>query len=184
MRVRFCRAASSFSSAERRRDLYFVTPAASSISVRRSAGRDDRIWPILPCSMTAYAFTPSPESISRSWMSRSRHTSPSIRYSLSPDRYRRRPISTLRVTGAAPSRSGSPPSPGASPASAACATSASPSRTSAVAVGFRASLPLKITSSIRSPRRLLALCSPSTHVIASTTLLLPQPFGPTIAVTP
>src|SRR5215469_14435056 len=58
------------------------------------------------------------------------------------------------------------------------------SRTSAAAVAFRASLPLKMTSSIRSPRRLLALCSPSTHVIASTTLLLPQPFGPTIAVTP
>ena len=53
MRVRFCCAASSFSSAARRRDLYFVTPAASSISVRRSAGRDDRIWPILPCSITA-----------------------------------------------------------------------------------------------------------------------------------
>src|SRR4030095_11185622 len=57
-------------------------------------------------------------------------------------------------------------------------------RTSAVAVGFRASLPLKITSSLRSPRRLLALCSPITHVMASATLLLPQPFGPTIAVTP
>src|SRR6476619_1261306 len=58
------------------------------------------------------------------------------------------------------------------------------SRTSADAVGLRASLPLKITSSILSPRRLLALCSPITHVIASATLLLPQPFGPTIAVTP
>jgi hypothetical protein len=30
----------------------------------------------------------------------------------------------------------------------------------------------------------LALCSPITHVMASATLLLPQPFGPTIAVTP
>src|ERR1051326_2067063 len=58
------------------------------------------------------------------------------------------------------------------------------SRTSAAAVGLRASLPLKITSSIQSPRRLLALCSPITHVIASATLLLPQPLGPTIAVTP
>src|SRR6476660_6583368 len=37
---------------------------------------------------------------------------------------------------------------------------------------------------MRSPRRLFALCSPRTHVIASTTLLLPQPFGPTMAVTP
>src|SRR5438552_893643 len=58
------------------------------------------------------------------------------------------------------------------------------SRTSAAAVGLRASLPLKMTSSMRSPRRLLALCSPITHVIASATLLLPHPLGPTIAVTP
>src|SRR5207253_10959424 len=29
-----------------------------------------------------------------------------------------------------------------------------------------------------------ALCSPITHVIASATLLFPQPFGPTMAVTP
>src|SRR5262245_18262724 len=57
-------------------------------------------------------------------------------------------------------------------------------RTSAAAVGLRASLPLKITSSILSPRRLLALCSPITHVIASAKLLLPHPLGPTIAVTP
>src|SRR5207247_7760810 len=57
-------------------------------------------------------------------------------------------------------------------------------RTSAAAVGFLASLPLKMTSSIRSPRRLLALCSPMTHVMASATLLLPHPLGPTIAVTP
>src|SRR5437879_5833348 len=41
-----------------------------------------------------------------------------------------------------------------------------------------------MTSSMRSPRRLLALCSPITHVIASATLLLPHPLGPTIAVTP
>src|SRR5688572_33380526 len=41
-----------------------------------------------------------------------------------------------------------------------------------------------MTSSILSPRRLLALCSPSTHVSASATLLLPQPLGPTMAVTP
>ena len=60
----------------------------------------------------------------------------------------------------------------------------SSSRTSAAPVGLRASLPLKITSSIRSPRRLFALCSPSTHVMASATLLLPHPFGPTMAVTP
>ena len=69
-------------------------------------------------------------------------------------------------------------------AARAAATSDSRSRTSAAAVGRRASLPPKITSSIRSPRRLRALCSPRTHVMASMTLLLPQPFGPTMAVTP
>ena len=63
-------------------------------------------------------------------------------------------------------------------------TPASRRRTSADPVGLRASLPLKITSSILSPRRLFALCSPSTHVMASATLLLPHPLGPTMAVTP
>jgi len=53
IRVRFCWEASSFSSAARRRALYFVTPAASSISCRRSAGRVLRICPIFPCSMIA-----------------------------------------------------------------------------------------------------------------------------------
>jgi hypothetical protein len=52
-RVRFCCAASSLSSAERRRALYFVMPAASSINWRRSVGRELRIMPILPCSMMA-----------------------------------------------------------------------------------------------------------------------------------
>ena len=64
------------------------------------------------------------------------------------------------------------------------ATPLNRSRTSAAPVGFRASEPLKMTSSIFSPRRLFALCSPMTQVSASATLLLPQPFGPTIAVTP
>ena len=56
--------------------------------------------------------------------------------------------------------------------------------TSAICSGWRLELPLKITSSIDVPRRLLALCSPSTQLIASETLLLPQPFGPTMPVTP
>src|SRR5260221_5186277 len=64
------------------------------------------------------------------------------------------------------------------------ATPLSRSRTSAADVGLRASLPWKITSCICSPRRLFALCSPSTQVMASTTLLFPQPLGPTMAVTP
>ena len=34
------------------------------------------------------------------------------------------------------------------------------------------------------PRKSFELCSPKTQRIASATLLFPQPFGPTIAVTP
>src|SRR5205823_6443558 len=64
------------------------------------------------------------------------------------------------------------------------ATPPSRIRTSAAAVALRASLPAKITSCMCSPRSVFALCSPRTHVIASTTLLFPQPLGPTMAVTP
>src|SRR5690348_15830507 len=41
-----------------------------------------------------------------------------------------------------------------------------------------------MTSSIFPPRRALAPCSPSTQEIASTTLDLPEPFGPTTHVIP
>src|SRR5262249_38809287 len=44
--------------------------------------------------------------------------------------------------------------------------------------------PLKITSVISPPRRLRALCSPSTQRTASTMLLLPEPLGPTMPVLP
>ena len=44
--------------------------------------------------------------------------------------------------------------------------------------------PLKMTSAISLPRRLLTLCSPSTHLMASTTLDLPEPLGPTTTVMP
>ena len=39
--------------------------------------------------------------------------------------------------------------------------------TSAIPVGGRVPVPLKITSDMRSPRRERALCSPSTQVMAS-----------------
>src|SRR5256714_15295938 len=58
------------------------------------------------------------------------------------------------------------------------------SETSAIPSGLRPSVPLKITSAISPPRRALADCSPSTHLIASDTFDLPHPLGPTIAVTP
>ena len=56
--------------------------------------------------------------------------------------------------------------------------------TRAMPTGLRPALPEKMTSSIFAPRSVFALCSPSTQRIASTTLLLPLPFGPTMAVTP
>jgi hypothetical protein len=56
--------------------------------------------------------------------------------------------------------------------------------TSAMPIGFRVGQPLKITSSIESPRSCLALCSPITQRMASETLVLPQPLGPTTPVMP
>src|SRR5437867_7572045 len=56
--------------------------------------------------------------------------------------------------------------------------------TSARPTGLRVSVPLKMTSAISSPRSDLADCSPSAQRTASSTLDFPQPFGPTIAVTP
>src|SRR3954462_5061801 len=56
--------------------------------------------------------------------------------------------------------------------------------TSARPSGARPDVPAKMTSSIFPPRRALAPCSPSTQLIASTTLDLPDPFGPTTHVMP
>src|SRR5258707_5700345 len=50
--------------------------------------------------------------------------------------------------------------------------------------GGRLVVPLKIQSAMRSARSDLWLCSPRTQEIASTTLDLPQPFGPTMQVVP
>src|SRR3954469_11703453 len=58
------------------------------------------------------------------------------------------------------------------------------SETSVTLTGRRADEPWKITSSILPPRKSLADCSPRTQRTESDTLDLPQPFGPTMAVTP
>jgi hypothetical protein len=58
------------------------------------------------------------------------------------------------------------------------------SETWALPRGGRPDVPAKITSSILPPRRVLAPCSPITQASASTTFDLPEPFGPTTAVTP
>src|SRR6266478_1121158 len=56
--------------------------------------------------------------------------------------------------------------------------------TSASPRGGRLVVPLKMQSAMRSARSDLWLCSPRTQEMASTTLDLPQPFGPTIQVVP
>src|SRR5512135_2642784 len=56
--------------------------------------------------------------------------------------------------------------------------------TSARPSGGREVVPAKTTSSILPPRRDLAPCSPITQDRASTTLDLPEPFGPTTQVIP
>src|SRR3954447_17705298 len=56
--------------------------------------------------------------------------------------------------------------------------------TSARPSGARPAVPAKMTSSILPPRSALAPCSPRTQVIASTTLDLPEPLGPTTQVIP
>ncbi len=45
-------------------------------------------------------------------------------------------------------------------------------------------MPLKMQSAMRSARRDLWLCSPSTQLMASTTFDFPQPLGPTMQVVP
>src|SRR6266699_2216490 len=56
--------------------------------------------------------------------------------------------------------------------------------TSARPSGGRLVVPLNMQSAMRSARSDLWLCSPRTQEMASTTLDLPQPFGPTIQVVP
>ena len=108
-----------------------------------------------------------PESESSSWMSSSRQCDPLISYSLAPSRNIRRVIDTSEYSmGSAPSE-----------LSIVSVTSARPS-------GARPDVPAKMTSSIFPPRSALAPCSPSTQLIASTTLDLPEPFGPTTQVIP
>ncbi len=110
---------------------------------------------------------PMPESDSSSWMSSNRQELPLISYSLSPERNIRRVMETsVYSIGSAPSV-----------LSMVRVTSARPS-------GARPAVPAKMTSSILPPRSALAPCSPRTQAMASTTLDLPEPFGPTTQVIP
>src|SRR6266436_6766300 len=236
---------SSLASARRFFVLNFVTPAASSMMARRSMGLVERISPMRPCSMMAYESGPRPTPMNISWMSRSLPTRPLIRYSLWPERYKRRLTTTspgfVARTGLSACfflRLNLPPgsaAAGAEPSAAACCISGgcagSSERVSVVSVkldvstfsltreaesvaesdaalsitkraasassassivmvtsaspsGGRLVVPLKMQSAMRSARSDLWLCSPRTQEMASTTLDLPQPLGPTMHVVP
>src|SRR4249919_855574 len=108
-----------------------------------------------------------PESLRSSCTSSSRQGVPLMAYSDPPERNMVRLIVTSAYSiGSAPS------------------LLSMVSRTSARPSGGRPDVPAKMTSSILPPRRLLAPCSPITQDSASTTLDLPDPFGPTTQVIP
>ncbi len=93
-RFRLACIASSLRSAFSLRLRCLRTPAASSMKARRSSGwacstASSWPWPTMTCISR-----PMPESESSSWMSSSRHASPLISYSLSPERNIRRVIET------------------------------------------------------------------------------------------
>ena len=134
---------------------------------RRSSGVACRIRSSCPCPTITCISRPSPESESSSWMSSSRHERPLIAYSEPPERKSVREIVTSEYSiGSAPS------------------ALSMVSETCARPRAARPEVPAKMTSSIFPPRSDLAPCSPITQARASTTLDLPDPLGPTTAVTP
>src|SRR3954463_878992 len=108
-----------------------------------------------------------PVSMKRLWISRSRHGVRLSRYSEPPSRKTRRGIVTSCQS---------------IPSS--FSHSAKVIETSAIPSAGRESVPEKMTSVISPPRSALADCSPSTQMMASSTLDLPHPLGPTTQVTP
>ena len=161
-RLRLACIASSLRSAFSLRLRCLRTPAASSMKARRSSG--------LACSTRVElaladddVHLPADAGVARAapGCRAAGSESPLISYSLSPERNIRRVIETsVYSIGSAPSV-----------LSMVRVTSARPS-------GARPAVPAKMTSSILPPRSALAPCSPSTQAMASTTLDLPEPFGP------
>src|SRR5215218_7989525 len=137
------------------------------MAARRSSGRpwrtsSRRFWPSTVCSSR-----PTPVSDSSSWMSRRRQGVPLMAYSLSPERYSSRvTLTSVYSIGRRPAE-----------LSMVRATSARPRAP-------RLPVPAKMTSSILPPRSDFGPCSPSTQAMASTTLDLPEPLGPTMTVIP
>ena len=116
------------------------------------------------------ACAPDARSANSVCTSRARTSLPFTRYSLPVPRSIRRMISSSGCSwnggGAAPS------------------VSSSVMVTSAMLRDGRPAVPAKITSSISPARSDRVLCSPIAQRSASTTLDLPQPFGPTMPVRP
>src|SRR5204862_3383848 len=149
------------------RSRYSPIPAASSNRARRSSAFSERSASIILASITTAASAPRPVPRSKSWMSRSRTGDRFRRYSLWPERDSR------RVTRTSWYAIGSVPS-----------VLLTTRETSATFTGRRPVEPWKITSSILPPRNRRGDCSPSTQRTASEMFDLPQPLGPTMAVTP
>ena len=78
--------ASSRRSARSRRLRYLRTPAASSMTARRSSGREFSTESSWPCPTMTCCWRPMPVSERSSWMSSRRHGAPLIAYSESPVR--------------------------------------------------------------------------------------------------
>ena len=166
-RTRFLSMSASFLCERSLRRRCLEMPAASSTRLLRSSGLLARMESSLPCEMMECVSLPRPESCRMSWMSMRRAGEPLIRYSDSPERYIRRVMPTSeKSTGSVWS------------------VLSSTSVTSATPTGLRALEPEKTTSSMAWPRSILALCSPRTQRMASETLDLPEPLGPTTTVRP
>ena len=166
-RSRFSCVRSSLSCARRRRLRCLPSPAASSISSRRSLGLEVTIDSTRPCETTECISLPRPVSDRTSSTSTSRQRAPLRRYSPSPLRSSRRRIEISPI-----GRSIEP------------SELSSTISTSAEERACTPCPPPKITSCIDWPRTASGDCSPIAHSTASVTFDLPEPLGPTTTDTP
>ena len=148
--------------------LYFKTPAASSKMERRSNGLLLIISSILPCDIMLKLSLAIPLSKRKLVISLSLTLPPFRKYSLVPSRYTRLFISTSSYS-----------------IGKYLSVLSKIKETEATFIAPLLLLPEKMTSVIDpSPRSDFTDCSPKTQRTASTTLLLPEPFGPTIPLIP
>ena len=153
--------------ARRLRFRCFPSPAASSIRRRRSRGFELTICSTRPWLITECISRPRLVSERASTTSASRQRAPFSRYSPSPLRSIRRSTEI------------SENSLFARPSELSITTSTSANRRRCWPFP-----PAKITSCIVWPRTAVGLCSPRAQRTASVMFDLPQPFGPTITLTP